>query len=116
MVTYIRQNAKYYLDVSCRGDDGSFAALVLSIIPWRINSNCEEARTLEDMLHKNIIKAVRDRRSPYPYTWYNYIQKIWNINTPLKVDEMKKKMNPKDPSNPKQWPKEDSFEGCCLIS
>lgn len=115
MINYIREESDHYLDPICTACDTSLSSLILSIMPWKINSECEEARILEEMIRDNMKKAINQRFSPYPYTWYDYIQKVWNSNDPLDVDEMKKKMDPKDPSNPRERLK-DAFEGCCLIS
>lgn len=115
MISYIKGKSKYLLVPMGDEDESSLAALMLSILPWHINSDSEDARILEKKIRENIKKVISDRRTPYPYTWYNYIQKVWNMNAPLNVDEMKKKMNPDDPSNPKERPKEIDLEGCCNI-
>lgn len=68
------------------------AALILSILPWKIAINSDEAKNLE----KKQIISVRTRRlqSLLYHKWRKFIVKeIWDAEKPLKIKKIRKKIN-----------------------
>ena len=73
------------------------AALLLSILPWKITGNSDEARILERKLMDNIKISVKTRRlqSLLYDKWRKFIKKeIWDATKPLDVEKMRNKINP----------------------
>lgn len=72
------------------------AALMLSILPWEIQNNSEDARILEKKLMENIKISVKTRhlQSLLYHKWRKFIVKeIWDSVKPLNIKKIKKKIN-----------------------
>lgn len=72
------------------------AALMLSILPWEIQNNSEDARVLEKKLMENKKISVKTRhlQSLLYHKWRKFIVKeIWDSVKPLNIKKIKKKIN-----------------------
>ena len=67
------------------------ATLILSILPWRIQSDSEQVRNLESLMKKNICNCIRnynfyDNDHEVYKQWHKYIQNtVWKATKPLNV-------------------------------
>lgn len=70
---------------------GWVAAIFLSILPWRLQSDSEQVRNLESLMKKNICNCIknfhfRDTDDPLYKKWHIYIQNtVWKATKPLSV-------------------------------
>lgn len=93
-------------------------AFALSLLPWSIDDECEEARTLEKYLHENVKREIADCHGyHYDWTWYEFITKeVWPATEPLDMNTIRNKMNPELHKVSEPQPNfQQQIEGCCSI-
>ena len=122
MVDYIRHflnsSANYKNRPTGTYDDQLPIAFVLSLLPWYVDDDSEDARTLEKMIHETIQKEIGDFHGYYyDWTWYEYITKVvWPATEPLNMNDLRTKMDPgKTPCEEPKPGLMDELQGCCTI-